>query len=324
MDRRVFIAAVAGTLAAPRAPDAQPPARLGVLLAGPPSGPTPSLDALLKRLAELGWAEGRNLVVERRWAEDPARLSAFAAEFVALKTSVIVAPGPGATTAAKAATTTIPIVMIGSADPVAAGFVVSLARPGGNVTGVSSAPPGLVTGKRLELLKQALPALQKTAVLWEGTPGSPRPAYVDGIETDARQLGLVLQHVTVSAQSQFESAFRTARAGGAGAVLLIETPLMTGNAARLAELALKSRLPLMAMFPIVVARGALMSYGPDIVGLFRQAAVHVDKILRGALPADLPIERPTTFIMAINLKTARTLGLQLPSAVLQRADQVIE
>ncbi len=322
MDRRAFLGTA--LIVVPIGAQAQTPARLGVLLAGRPSGPTPSLDALLRRLAELGWVEGQGLVVERRWAEDPGRLSTFATQLIALKATVIVAPGPGAIAAAKAATMTIPIVMIGSSDPVAAGFVTSLARPGGNLTGVASAPPEVVTGKRLELLKQALPTLQKAAVLWDTTTSAPRQVSVERIEADGRQLGVRLQHVTVRAQSEFENAFRTARTGGAEAMLLIETPLMTGHAVRVAGLGLKYRLPLMAMFPTFVARGAFMSYGPDIVRLFRLAAVYVDKILRGAAPADLPIEQPTTFSLAVNLKTAKALGLTIPPSLLQRADQVIE
>jgi len=323
MDRRAFLGSL-GLVAAPLVAEGQQSPRLGVLLPGSPSGLTPSLDALIRRLAELGWVEGRGLVVERRWGEGAARLSRLAAELVALNTTVIVAPGPGATAAAKAATRSIPIVMIGSADPVAAGFVASLARPGGNLTGVSAAPPEVVSGKRLELLKQALPALQKVAVLWDTSAGSLRNVPVEVVESDGRRLAVRIQHLTVRAESEFENAFRAARAGGAGGVLLIETPLMTANAVRMAELGVKYRLPLMAMFPTFVTRGALMSYGPDIVALFRQAAAYVDKILRGAAPADLPVERPTTLSLAVNLKTAKALGLTIPPALLQRADQVIE
>ena len=324
MDRRTFLGTL-GLLASPLAAEAQPSPRLGLLFPGSPSGPTPSFDALLRRLAELGWVEGRSLVVERRWGEDAAQLSRRAAELVALNTTVIVAPGPGATAAAKAATRSIPIVMIGSADPVAAGFVASLARPGGNITGVSAAPPEIVSGKRLELLKQAVPALQKVAVLWDtSTSAGSQRQIAESVESAGRDLAVRVQHLTVRAESEFENALRAARAGGAGGVLLIETPLMTVHAARMADLGLKYRLPLMALFPTFVTRGALMSYGPDLVALFRQAAAYVDKILRGAAPADLPVERPTTFSLAFNLKTAKALGLTIPPSLLQRADQVIQ
>jgi putative tryptophan/tyrosine transport system substrate-binding protein len=255
-------------LAAPPGADAQQSARLGILLTGSPSGPTAILDAFLRRLAEFGWVEGRTLVVERRRAEHPGQFPALAAELVALKVNVILTPGPQATSAAKAATTSIPIVMIASTDPVAAGLVANLARPGGNLTGVTVADPELITGKRLEILTQAIPGRPRVAALWDASVKPPGQESTDKVDAEASRLGLRLHHAAVRSAAEFEEAFRAARASGAGAVLVVEKPLFTVNATLVAEYGVKYRLPVMTLFSQMVERGALISYGPDLTELF--------------------------------------------------------
>lgn len=311
-------------LFAPLSAPAQNTPRLGVLSTGSPTGPSPATDALLKRLHDLGWIEGRTLVIERRWAEHSGQFPALASELVAMKVNVILTPGPHATSAAKAATTTIPIVMVSSADPVTTGLVSSLARPGGNLTGVTVAVPELFVGKRLEILAQTIPGVNLVAVFWDASVKPPSQSWTGKMDADALRLGLRLHHARVRSTAEFESAFQAARAGGSGAVLVMETPLFTANATLVAEHGVKYRLPVMTLTSQMAERGALVSYGPDLIDLFLRAAVQVDKILRGASPATLPIEQPTRFPLVINLKTARTLGITIPPSLLLRADRVIE
>ena len=298
--------------------------RLGMLLSGSRSDMTQSreLDAFMRRLGDLGWIEGQTLGVEARWTEDPDGLPRLAKELVRLGVDIILAPGPAATNAARNATSTIPIVMIASTDPRVLGAA-SLARPGGNVTGLTIGQPELVNEKRLEILKEALPAVRQVAVVWDVTRTGETSAEAS-LAAAARSLKLRLQYLDVTSVEGFETAFTVAKRGGADAVLLVESPRTVVNRARIAELALKHRLPVMSQFGRLVEAGALMSYGPELSDLFVRAASYVDKILKGAKPADLPIEQPTRFELAINLKTARTLGLTIPQSVLQRADQVIE
>lgn len=298
--------------------------RLGMLLSGSRSDMTQSreLDAFTRRLGDLGWIEGQTLGVEARWTEDPDGLPRLAKELVRLGVDIILAPGPAATNAARNATSTIPIVMIASTDPRVLGAA-SLARPGGNVTGLTIGQPELVNEKRLEILKEALPAVRQVAVVWDVTRTGETSAEAS-LAAAARSLKLRLQYLDVTSVEGFETAFTVAKRGGADAVLLVESPRTVVNRARIAELALKHRLPVMSQFGRLVEAGALMSYGPELSDLFVRAASYVDKILKGAKPADLPIEQPTRFELAINLKTARTLGLTIPQSVLQRADQVIE
>ncbi len=325
MDRRTFLRGLTvGTLTTRLAAEAQQAPRLGMLLTGSPARPTPPIDAFVTRLTELGWVEGRTLLVERRWTEDPGRLSTLAFDLVAQKVNIILTPGMQATAAAKAATSTIPIVMIASSDPVAQGLVGSLAKPGGNLTGVTIAPFELMTGKRLELLTEAVPGLRRVMILWDASLNPPSRESTDTVDAEARRLGVHISHGTVKSIEEFDNAFRTARAGGAGAVLLIETPLFSVNGARLATLGLTHRIPVMAVLAPMVDRGAFISYGPDLTGLFLRAATYVDKILRGASPAALPIEQPRTFALALNLKTAKALGIMVPPALVSRADRVIE
>jgi putative ABC transport system substrate-binding protein len=324
MDRRAFIGTLTGgLLAAPLAAEAQPARavpRLGMLLTGSPSDMRQSreLDALTKKLGELGWVEGRTLGVETRWAKNTDSLPALAAEVVRLGVDIILTPGPEATNAVRRATSAIPIVMIASTDPRAVGAA-GLARPGGNVTGLTIGQFELVMEKRLELLKETLPGVSHVAILWGiGTADRTAP-----LSAAARSLKLPLQHLDVM-NADFDGAFTTAKRAGAGAVMLVESPRTVVNRTRIAELGLKHRLPVMSQFSRLVEAGGLMSYGPDLSDLFGRAASYIDKILKGAKPADLPIEQPTKFELVINLKTAKALGLTIPQSLLQRADQVIE
>jgi putative ABC transport system substrate-binding protein len=327
VERRAFLGALAtGLLAAPLAAEAQraqTSPRLGMLLTGSPAdqGPSRELDALKKRLSELGWVEGQTLVIETRWARNPDSLPSLASELTRLGVDVILTPGPDATIAARRATSLIPIVMIGSTDPRAVGAA-GFARPGGNVTGLTIGQPELVTEKRLELLKETLPAISHVAILWDVKPVG------EGNRTAAlapagQSLKMQLHHLDVTG-IDFEKAFTTALKAGAGAVVLMESPRTVGNRAVIAALGLKHRLPVMSQFRLLVEAGGLMSYGPDLSDLFARAASYIDKILKGTKPSDLPIEQPTKFELVINLKTAKALGLTIPQSLLLRADQVIE
>ena len=299
--------------------------RLGILLTGSPASTAqaPQLAALTKSLAERGWIDGQTLVVDGRWAERPDQLPGLAAELVQSNVSVILSPGPEATRAAAAATSTIPIVMIASTDPQQFG-VASLARPGGNLTGLTIGQVEAFFDKRLELLKEAIPGLSRVVVMWDANrirAGGDAAAVMVG---PARALSLQLQHVDVRRVEDFEAAFNAARAGRAGAMLLVESPRAVANHTRIAELGLKNRLPLMSHFAQTVAAGGLMSYGPDLDDLFRRAAIYVDKILKGARPAELPIEQPTQYRLVLNMKTAKALGLTIPQSFRLRADQILE
>jgi len=303
---------------------AQRSARLGILYSGSPATSSPATDAFLKRLAVLGWVEGKNLVVARRYAEHPDRFPALAAELVAQKVSVILTPGPLPTRAAVAATRSVPIVMVAFTDPVAAGLVASLARPGENLTGLTVAHPGQYTGKRLELLKQAIPGLGQVVALWDASLTPPAREWTEVLDREARTLGLRLEHATVRNAAEIDAAFGSARARGVGAVLVMETPLFSINASLIAESCVKHRLPAMTLFSQAVERGALVSYGPNLIDLFLRAAEQVDRILRGESPASIPIEQPSTFDLVINLKTAKAIGITIPPAFLLRANKVIE
>jgi putative tryptophan/tyrosine transport system substrate-binding protein len=323
VDRRAFLGTVAvGFLIAPPAAAAQPAGRsprIGILRPGSP--PDPLLDAFRQGLRELGYDEGRNISIEYRWAEGrDERLSGLAAELVRLKMDVIVA-GVGAVEAVKRVTTTIPIVMPVSTDPVRAGLVTSLARPGGNITGVTTLS-GELPGKWLELLKEAVPGISRVAVLWDSAGD---PSQVRTSEAAARSLDVRLHVLKVNRADNVESAFVEARKREAGALIVVGSPLFYVHRARLVELAARHRIPtIYAQREFVVGSGGLMSYGADYRHLFQRAATYVDKILKGAKPGDLPIEQPTKFELVINLKTAKALGLTIPPAVLARADEVIQ
>jgi putative ABC transport system substrate-binding protein len=283
-------------------------------------------EAFRQGLRDLGYVEGRNLVIEYRDAEGKVeRFPALAAELVALKVDVIVASGTLAALAVKQATRTLPVVFSPAGDPVGSGLVTSLARPGGNVTGLSAFAPELV-GKRLELLTQAVPGVSRVAVLWQ--PG----AFGEGTEKDtlkraevaARNLGVRLQFVEARGPADFDRAFSDVTRARASALTALGSNMFTSERRRLVDLAAEKRLPAMYAVRDYVDAGGLMSYGPNLADLYRRAATYVDKILKGARPADLPVELPTKVELIINLKTAKTLGLTIPQSVLGRADELIK
>jgi len=279
--------------------------------------------AFLEGLRDLGYVEGRNFVVESRYTEGRLeRLPTAAAELTALKLDVIVTTNTPNTLAAKRATRRTPIVFAAASDPVASGIVSSLSRPGGNVTGLSFVSPGLV-GKHLELLKQAVPGVSRVAVLWQ--PGErPDKDMLEAAELAARALGVGLHFVNAQGPDEFDRSFSEATRAGASALALLTTAMFFVERRRLVELAAQNRLPTVYPWRDAVDAGGLMSYAPHLPDLFRRAATYVDKILKGARPADLPVEQPTKFELVINLKTAKTLGITIPQLLLLRADQVIE
>jgi putative tryptophan/tyrosine transport system substrate-binding protein len=328
MERRTFMAMLTGGIVvAPfAAQQAAKVPRIGYLspnLAGNPR----TREAFLEGLRDLGYVEGRNLVIEYRDAEGNAeRLPALAAALVALKVDVIVAAaGTPQALAAKQATRTIPIVFIGAGDPVTSGLVTSLARPGGNVTGLSSLGPELV-GKRLEQLKQAVPGVSRVAVLRQpGALGERTDKdMLKGAEVAARALGLRLQVVEARGPEDLDRAFSDMTRARADALTVLPSSMFFSEQSRLVDLAAKTRLPTVYPWREFVDVGGFMAYGANFADLYRRAAVHVDKILKGAKPGDLPVEQPTTFELVINLKTAKALGLTIPPSVLGRADHVVE
>jgi len=292
--------------------------RVGYLSPGSGRGPQ-----FRQGLRELGYVDGQNIVIVPRGARGKRdRLPALAAELVRLKVDVIVALNPPAARAAKNTTTTIPIVIRSSRDPVRSGFVASLARPGGNITGLWSISGDLI-GKRLELLKEVVPGLSRVAVLWK--PGRRRSgARFKRTQVTARALGMQLQSLQVRDPSDFQGAFEAATRERAGALITLRNPDIVGHRKRIAELALESRLPAVYDDRAFVEVGGLMSYGTDLAALHRRAATFVDKILKGAKPADLPIEQAREFELVINLKTAKQIGITIPPAVLYRTDKVIK
>ena len=330
MDRRRFLlTSLASVLAAPLAVEAQQAAkisRIGFLSLNRAANPRLH-EAFRQGLRELGYVEGRNLVIEFRDAEGKyERLPALAAGLVALKVDVIVTGGGTPTAlAAKQATTTLPIVFSSASDPVADGLVTSLARPGGNLTGSSNINPELV-GKCLEQVKQAVPAATRVAVLRQPGAVSERTErdMLKGAEVAARALGVRLQFFEAQGPADFDRVFSDMIRARGSALTVLGSGLFVSERRRLVDLAAKNRLPVVYQQRDFVEAGGLMSYGPDLADLFRRAAVYVDKILRGAQPGDLPVEQPTKFELVINLKTANTLGLMIPPSLLARADQVIE
>jgi putative ABC transport system substrate-binding protein len=283
-------------------------------------------EAFRQGLRDLGYFEGRNVVIEYRDAEGkPERFPALAAELVAFKVDVIVASSQLSALAAKQATRTLPIVFATAAEPVAGGLVTSLARPGGNVTGLSSLGPELV-GKRLELLKQAVPGVDRVAVLWlPGALGERTDKdMLTGADVAARALGVRLQFVEARGPDEFARAFSDMTSARAGALTVLPSNRFLREHRRLVDLAAKNRLPAVYTSREFVDAGGLMSYGANFADLYRRAATYVDKILKGAKPADLPVEQPTKFELVINLKTAKDLGLTIPQSVLARADDLIQ
>jgi len=295
--------------------------KIGVLSTGSASSEAARNEAFLQGLRELGYVVGQNILIEHQYAEaNPDRLPELAAELVLLKVDVIVA-GALAIRAAMNATKTIPIVMETSGDPVAYGYVVSLAQPGGNVTGSSQMSPEL-GGKRLELLKEALKKVSVVAILHDG--GAAQAPQMKEMEAAARALGVQLQPVKAEGPSDFENAFSAMTRGHASAFIGLTSSTLFNHRNQIVDLAIKSRLP--AIYPASewVDAGGLMSYGPNIFENYRRAAKYVDKILKGAKPAALPVEQPTKFELIINLKAAKQIGLIIPPSVLARADRVIK
>jgi len=297
--------------------------RIGFLNALFPTTNPARIEAFRQGLRELGYAERKNIVIEYRYAERKVdRLPALAAALVRLKVDVIVTSGSQETIAAKKATNTIPIVMINVGDPVGSGFVTSLARPGKNITGLSTVSPEL-SGKRLELLKEIIPNLSRVAVLGEST--SPDNAIsLKELELAAQALKVKLQYLDVLSVNDIETSFRAAGKERADAVLVLSSFVLTSQRRQIIDLAVKSRLPASYARPEFVESGGLMTYGVNLNDLARRAATYVDKILKGAKPADLPVEQPTKFEFIINLKTAKQIGLTIPPNVLARADRVIK
>jgi putative ABC transport system substrate-binding protein len=283
------------------------------------------LEAFRQALRERGWVEGQNIAIEQRYAEGRVdRLTSLAAELVRLRVDVIAASPTPAALAARDATRTIPIVGMGLSEPVTVGLVASLARPGGNVTGVAYSIDTEIFGKQLELLKEVLPKARLVAVLSNPGTSPTLPLTLGKIEAAARSLDLRLQLLEARTPQEFDAAFAEMVKARADALLLTGDTMYFVHRIRLAELATKSRLPAMSTQTQWVEGGGLMAYGPSMTDLWRSGALHVDRILRGAKPADLPVVGPTTFELAINLKTAKALGLVIPKSLLARADAVIE
>jgi putative ABC transport system substrate-binding protein len=299
--------------------------RIGFLSQYSPSDPVfvPWHQSFRQGLRDLGWIEEKNISIEYRYAEGRAdRLPDFAADLVGLKVEIIVVSTAIDAQAAKNATRTVPIVMAASGDPLATGLVESLARPGGNITGLSQMSPDLA-GKRLELLKEVVPKLSRVAVLWN--PQTPTSALSwKEIQHPARELGIQLHSLEVRSPNDFDKAFEDATRARAGALAVMPGPLFITNLKRIAELAEKRHLPSIAHVTEFVDSGGLVAYGPDRSDLFRRAATYVDKILKGMKPADLPVEQPMKFELVFNLKTAKQIGLTIPPNVLARADKVIK
>jgi putative ABC transport system substrate-binding protein len=322
MKRRTFLALVpGGLLVAPLAAEGQQKVpRVGYLSLAP--GPSARSEALQQGLRELGYIEGHTVVVEYRWADgrlDQARQAA--ADLVRLSVDVIVTGGPQATLAAKGTTTTTPIVMAFDYDPVGSGFVASLAKPGGNITGISGTNPEL-SGKRLEFLKQAVPHLSRVAIVWN--PSEPGETFLRETQAAGRGLGLQQQVLQVKGASDLETALQAATKWRAGGLIVLTDPVTLYHRKQLADLVAKYRLPTIYSERLFAESGGLMSYGANDRDMHRRATVFVDKILKGARPSELPVEQPTTYELVINLKTAKTLGLTIPRSLLLQADQVIE
>jgi putative ABC transport system substrate-binding protein len=324
--RKLIIALLASSLGVPLASFGQQAAkvaRIGFLEASSPSAIAARIEAFRQGLRELGYVEGKNVAIEYRYAEGNFdRLPALAAELVRLNVNVIVTGGPTAIPAAKAATTVIPIVMAFDTDPVGSGFAASLAKPGGNITGLSTLAPEL-SAKQIELLKEIVPKLARVAVL--GTASRPGSAHaLREVENAAKALKVQVQFQDVVDPKGIDAAFLAARKGGADAVLVLGSPLFNANRTELTELASKSRYPVIYDRAEFVEAGGLMTYSVSLADLARRAATYVDKILKGAKPGDLPIEQPTKFDLVVNMKTAKALGIKIPNSVLAQATKVIE
>jgi len=322
VDRRAFLATLTGgLLAAPLAAEGQPAgkvSRIGVVVGG-----VDYTDNLRQGLREQGWVEGQNVVVLKRvWEGRTEQFPKIIADLIQLKVDIIVSSSTPAVRAAKESTRTIPIVMAGLTDPVGAGLISSLARPGGNITGLTNIFTEL-SAKRLELLKEVAPRVSRVAILWNPTHPGQAIAWQQ-TQQAAQTLGLVLFSAEVRRPEDFSPAFTAILVERAEALLVLPDPLTSFHRHQTADFAVKQRLPSVYAASYWVQAGGLLSYGPSFPEIWRRAGVYVDKILKGARPADLPIEQPTKYELVINLKTAKALGLTIPPSLLQRADQVIE
>ena len=325
--RRHFLIAAGALLAAPLAAEAQQAGkvfRIGYLSAPTRESVEGVLGAFLRALHELGWIEGQNVVIEYRWAEgDLERLPRLAEDLVRHNVDVIVAPAASAALAAKHATSTIPIVMIFPNDPVGQGLVSSLRQPGGNVTGTTNTPISDMLGKRLQILKEAVPSATRMAIVYDPTDQAFSPA-TKGLEDAARSLGIQLQYVEARGPEDFDGAFAAMVRQRTDAILIAGGTTFLINRKRFNELALKRRLPTMFSVREGVEAGGLVAYGTNMTDFVGRSAAYVDKILKGAKPSDLAVEQPTKFELVINLKTAKALGLKIPQSVLARADEMIQ
>jgi putative ABC transport system substrate-binding protein len=295
---------------------------VGFLAVGSYEARAPLIEGFRQGLRDLGYEEGRTIAIEYRFAESGDRLAGRAAELVGLNVDVILASGTPASAAAKQATSTIPIVMGSGGDPVATGLVASLARPGGNVTGMSLIVPQ-VSGKRLELLKAVIPGLARVGVLLNET-NPLHPVEYKEIGAAARVLGVETRVLSVRIADDFEDAFRAAADAGADAIWGADDPVVANERGQVAALALRYRLPSLFDNPLVARAGGLLALGPELEILYRRAAAHVDKILKGTGPSDIPVEQPTELSVVVNLKTAQALGLTIPQPVLQQATEIIQ
>jgi putative tryptophan/tyrosine transport system substrate-binding protein len=326
MKRREFITLLGGTAAAwPLAARAQEPtkiARIGHLDVGPASARASRVEALRVGLRDLGWVEGKNIAIEFRWADRTEQLPQLAGELVRMNVDVIFAPSSTMVEPARQATTTIPIVFSNHGDPIGLGHVASLPRPGGNITGLSELATEL-NAKALEILQQALPQAPRIGVLWNPSTPSTIPG-LQSVKAAGEKLGLALHMASAATTEEFDAALASMARGSVGGVFVVPSPLTVMQGAPLAEIALKYRLPTMFVARENVQAGGLMSYDADRHDLVRRAAVYIDKILKGAKPAELPVEQASKYQLIINLKTAKLLALDLPPSVLARADEVIE
>jgi putative tryptophan/tyrosine transport system substrate-binding protein len=327
MNKKIIVSILAALIpASVQLAEAQQPKkvpRIGFLAAVSHSANSVRFEAFRNALRELGYVEGKNIVIEWRYADGkPDRLPALAAELVHLKVNVIVTGGSTATRPAKEATNTIPIVMAQDTDPVGNGFVASLGRPGGNITGLATLAPEL-SGKQLELMKEIVPTLSRVAVLGTSTRSGNAQSLKE-TELAAGAFGVKLQYLDILSHKDIETAFQAASKGRADAVLVLTSPFATSQRKQIIDLAVKNRLPAIYDRAEFVEDGGLMTYSVSSTDLFRRAATYVDKILKGRKPANLPVEQPTKFELVINLKTAKQIGLTIPPNVLARADKVIK
>ena len=326
MDRRAFLTTSLASLTLLRAAEAQQVARLTriAILGATRAEDLPQMEGLRQGLRERGYVDGQTIAIEYRWAQGRfERLPELAAELAALKPAVIVALVTQASVAARKATSTIPIVMVGVGHPIGAGLVASLARPVGNVTGNSSFSVD-VTGKSLEILKEIAPERRRVAILWNPANAVFQSQMLKEAEAASRRLGLQVQIIAASNAGEIDKAFQLMTRERAEALAVLADPIFIAARTRLFTLANKARLPSVSGFREYAEAGGLATYGPNFFELHRQAATYVDRILKGAKPADLPVERPTKFELVINLRTAKALGLTIPRSVLARADEVIQ